>query len=242
MSIGPTSSRRKTSSSSKDSAAKFLDEHAPPPRVEKWREAEIVERAMWREAGEAGLLCLAIPEAYGGAGGDFRHEVVLMEQIARKEVSGFSATLHNAIVVPYILHYGSEEQKKKWLPKMASGEYIGAIAMSEPGAGSDLQGVKTSARLARQSLCLQRAEDFHQQRPARRPRSSSSPRPTPRAAPREPRSSSSRPPGVWKGSTAAAISTRSAWKRRTRPNSSSTMSACRPRIFSAVRRARASSS
>ena len=130
-----------------DSAAKFLDEHAPPARVEKWREAGIVERAMWREAGEAGLLCLAIPEAYGGAGGDFRHEVVLMEQIARKEVSGFSATLHNAIVAPYILHYGSEEQKKKWLPKMASGEFIGAIAMSEPGAGSDLQGVKTSARL-----------------------------------------------------------------------------------------------
>jgi acyl-CoA dehydrogenase len=130
-----------------DSAAKFLDEHAPPARVERWREAGIVERAMWREAGQAGLLCLAIPEAYGGAGGDFRHEVVLMEQIARKEVSGFSATLHNAIVAPYILHYGSEEQKKKWLPKMASGECIGAIAMSEPGAGSDLQGVKTSARL-----------------------------------------------------------------------------------------------
>ena len=130
-----------------DSVAKFLDEHAPPSRVEKWREAGIVERAMWREAGEAGLLCLAIPEAYGGAGGDFRHEVVLMEQMAKKEVSGFLASLHSAIVAPYILHYGSEEQKKKWLPKMASGEFIGAIAMSEPGAGSDLQGVKTTARL-----------------------------------------------------------------------------------------------
>jgi len=130
-----------------DSVAKFLDEHAPSSRVEKWREAGIVERAMWREAGEAGLLCLAIPEAYGGAGGDFRHEVVLMEQVTRKEVSGFAASLHNAIVAPYILHYGSEEQKKKWLSKMASGEFIGAIAMSEPGAGSDLQGIKTSARL-----------------------------------------------------------------------------------------------
>ena len=130
-----------------DSVAKFLDQHAPPARVEKWREAEIVERAMWREAGEAGLLCLAVPEAYGGVGGDFRHEVVLMEQIARKEVSGFAASLHNAIVAPYILHYGSEEQKKAWLPKMASGEFVGAIAMSEPGAGSDLQGIKTTARL-----------------------------------------------------------------------------------------------
>jgi acyl-CoA dehydrogenase len=130
-----------------ESVAKFLDEHAPPSRVEKWREAGIVERAMWREAGEAGPLCLAIPEAYGGAGGDFRHEVVLMEQVTRKEVSGFAVSLHNAIVAPYILHYGSEEQKKKWLPKMASGEFIGAIAMSEPGAGSDLQGVKTTARL-----------------------------------------------------------------------------------------------
>jgi acyl-CoA dehydrogenase len=130
-----------------NSVAKFLDEHAPPSRVEKWCEAGIVERAMWREAGEAGLLCLAVPEAYGGAGGDFRHEVILMEQMAKKGVSGFLASLHSAIVAPYILHYGSEDQKKKWLPKMASGEFIGAIAMSEPGAGSDLQGVKTTARL-----------------------------------------------------------------------------------------------
>ena len=130
-----------------DSVARFLDEHAPESRVAQWREAGVVERAVWREAGDAGLLCLSVPEAYGGAGGDFRHDVVLMEQMARKGVSGFAASLHNAIVAPYILHYGSEEQKKRWLPKMATGEMIGAIAMSEPGAGSDLQGVKTSARL-----------------------------------------------------------------------------------------------
>ncbi len=128
------------------SLAKFLDEHAPENRVAGWREAGVVERAMWREAGEAGLLCLAVPQEFGGAGGDFRHEVVLMELLAKKDVSGFAAPLHNAIVVPYILHYGSDEQKKRWLPKMASGEFIGAIAMSEPGAGSDLQGVKTTAR------------------------------------------------------------------------------------------------
>lgn len=125
----------------------FFEKHAPPERVESWRQDGIVERSFWREAGEAGLLCLAVPEAYGGPGGDFRHEVVLMEAIARRQVSGFAAALHSAIVAPYILHYGSEEQKKRWLPGMASGELIGAIAMTEPGAGSDLQGVRTTARL-----------------------------------------------------------------------------------------------
>ncbi|RBP02453.1 acyl-CoA dehydrogenase [Roseiarcus fermentans] len=129
------------------SVEKFLDEHAPPGRVESWRRDGIVERGFWREAGAAGLLCPAVPEQYGGPGGDFRHEVVVMEAVARRQVSGFAASLHSAIVAPYILHYGSEEQKRRWLPKMASGEFIGAIAMTEPGAGSDLQGVKTSARL-----------------------------------------------------------------------------------------------
>jgi long-chain-acyl-CoA dehydrogenase len=130
----------------RQSAARFLDAHAPPERVARWDQAGMVERQFWREAGQAGLLCLAIPEEYGGAGGDFRHEVVFMEEIAKKGVSGFAASLHSAIVAPYILHYGSEEQKRKWLPRMASGEYVGAIAMTEPEAGSDLQGVRTTAR------------------------------------------------------------------------------------------------
>ena len=129
------------------SVEKFLDAHAPPSRTEKWRRDGVVERSMWREAGAAGLLCPSVPEAYGGAGGDFRHEVIVSEQIARKETSGFVTSLHSTIVAPYIQNYGSEEQKRKWLPKMASGEFIGAIAMTEPGAGSDLQGVKTTARL-----------------------------------------------------------------------------------------------
>ena len=129
-----------------DALGKFFDAHAPESRVAKWREDGVVERAMWTEAGEAGLLCLSTPEAYGGVGGDYRHEVVFMEQLAKKGVDGFGASLHNAIVAPYIFHYGSEEQKKKWLPRMATGELIGAIAMTEPGAGSDLQGVKTTAR------------------------------------------------------------------------------------------------
>ena len=129
-----------------DMVAKFFAAHAPESRVAKWRSDGVVERAMWTEAGEAGLLCLMMPEEYGGAGGDYRHEVVFMEQLAHKGVDGFGASLHNAIVAPYILNYGSEEQKRRWLPKMATGELISAIAMTEPGAGSDLQGVGAQAR------------------------------------------------------------------------------------------------
>ena len=129
-----------------NSVGKFFDEHAPPERTAKWREDGVVERSMWTEAAEAGLLCLSMPEEYGGAGGDYRHEVVLMEQLGKKGVDGFGASLHNAIIAPYILHYGSKEQKERWLPRMASGELVGAIAMTEPGAGSDLQGVKTTAK------------------------------------------------------------------------------------------------
>src|SRR5579863_10016929 len=143
-----------------DSVAKFCDQHAPEERVAKWRRDKIVEREMWREAGAAGLLCLAIPEAYGGAGGDYRHEVVFMEQIARKGVDGFGASLHNAIVAPYIFQYGSEEQKKRWLPRMATGELVGAIAMSEPGAGSDLQGVRTSAKKSGNQYVLSGQKTF----------------------------------------------------------------------------------
>jgi acyl-CoA dehydrogenase len=143
-----------------DSVGKFFDQHAPEERVARWRADKIVEREMWREAGAAGLLCLAVPEAYGGAGGDFRHEVVLMEQIGAKGVDGFGAALHNAIVAPYILHYGSEEQKQRWLPKMASGELVGAIAMSEPGAGSDLQGVRTSAKKSGNQYVLNGQKTF----------------------------------------------------------------------------------
>ena len=128
-----------------DSVSKFFEQNAPPERVAKWRKQKCVDREMWTKAGEAGLLGLSMPEVYGGAGGDYRHEVILMEQLGYKSVDGFGASLHNAIVMPYILHYGTEEQKRRWLPRMATGELISAIAMTEPGAGSDLQGVKTTA-------------------------------------------------------------------------------------------------
>ncbi|WP_425408438.1 acyl-CoA dehydrogenase family protein [Hyphococcus sp.] len=115
------------------------------PHVEKWRDQGCVDRWAWTKTGEAGLLCMSMPEEYGGAGGTFAHEQVFMEQQIRAGVEGFGAGLHNCIVAPYILHYGTEEQKKRWLPRMASGELVGAIAMSEPGTGSDLQSVRTTA-------------------------------------------------------------------------------------------------
>jgi acyl-CoA dehydrogenase len=130
-----------------NSVARFFDAHAPESRVAKWREDGIVERAMWTEAAEAGLALLSTPEEYGGMGGDYRHEVVLMEQMGLKGVDGFGLSLHNSIVAPYIVHYGTEEQKRRWLPGMADGTFVSAIAMTEPGAGSDLQGIKTTAKM-----------------------------------------------------------------------------------------------
>lgn len=127
-----------------DMANRFLTEEIAP-HYEAFEKAEIFDRASWEKAGAAGLLCASMPEEHGGAGGTYAHESAIIEAISHVGVDGFGIALHNAIVAPYILHYGSEEQKQRWLPKLASGELIGAIAMTEPGAGSDLQGVKTRA-------------------------------------------------------------------------------------------------
>ncbi|MBI1235765.1 MAG: acyl-CoA dehydrogenase [Alphaproteobacteria bacterium] len=116
------------------------------PHGERWEKEGVVDREVWTKAGEAGLLCPAAPEEYGGAGGDWRHDYVFHMAVSELGVDGWGASLHNSIVAPYIWHYGSEEQKKRLLPKMISGEYVGAIAMSEPAAGSDLQGIKTTAK------------------------------------------------------------------------------------------------
>jgi acyl-CoA dehydrogenase len=128
-----------------DGVAKFLEREAVP-NAEKYLKNHQVDRALWNQAGEAGLLCTEVPEEYGGAGGSFAHDAVLAEQLGRTGVDGWGVVLHNGIVAPYILHYGSEEQKKRWLPRLATGELVGAIAMTEPGTGSDLQGVKTQAK------------------------------------------------------------------------------------------------
>jgi len=128
-----------------DSAARFFQREAPPERVAQWRAAGQVERQFWRQAGEAGLLGVSVPTQYGGAGGDFRHDIVVFEQTQRNGVDGFAVALHNVIVLPYILAHGTEEQRRRWLPKLVSGERVSAIAMSEPGAGSDLQAIRTTA-------------------------------------------------------------------------------------------------
>ena len=117
------------------------------PHAEKWRAQKMVDRSAWRGLGEMGALLPSVPEAYGGLGASFAYEASVIEDIETvvPEVTT-GVSVHSAIVAHYILNYGSEEQKLRWLPKMASGEFVGAIAMTEPGTGSDLQGVRTTAR------------------------------------------------------------------------------------------------
>ncbi|MBK7531884.1 acyl-CoA dehydrogenase family protein [Piscinibacter sp.] len=128
-----------------DAARRFMTERWVP-RIAEWRAAGRLGPEVWREAGAQGLLCAAMPEAYGGGGGDFGHDAVILMEAARANLGGFGGGLHSGIVAPYILHYGNEDQKQRWLPKMATGEFITAIAMTEPGTGSDLQAIRTSAR------------------------------------------------------------------------------------------------
>ncbi len=128
-----------------DAVGKFYEKHAPEQRVLKWREDGQVEREFWREAGAAGLLGASVPEEYGGHGGDFRHEMVVIDQQGRHNVEGFAASLHNTIILPYLVRHGTEEQKKKYLPRLVSGDLVSAIAMTEPGVGSDLQSITTTA-------------------------------------------------------------------------------------------------
>ncbi|TCP47923.1 acyl-CoA dehydrogenase [Tamaricihabitans halophyticus] len=115
------------------------------PHQDRWAEQKQIDRQLWHKAGEVGLLCLSIPEQYGGGGGTFAHEAVLYEEQARSGDSGWGVSVHNGIVAHYLNSYGNDEQKQRWLPKMASGELVGAVAMTEPGTGSDLQNVQTRA-------------------------------------------------------------------------------------------------
>jgi acyl-CoA dehydrogenase len=128
----------------RDTVRRFLEREVAPHHA-RWEEQGYVDREVWTKAGEAGLLCTSMPEAYGGADADKLYSVVLFEEIARQGFTGLGFGLHNEIVAPYILAYGTDAQKAKYLPAMARGEIVGAIAMSEPAAGSDLQGVRSTA-------------------------------------------------------------------------------------------------
>jgi acyl-CoA dehydrogenase len=128
-----------------DAVGKFYVQHAPQKRVEKWREDGQVEREFWREAGAAGLLGVSVPAEYGGHGGDFRHDLVVIDQQSKHGVDGFAASLHNTVILPYLVRHGTEEQKQKYLPRLVSGDLVSAIAMTEPGVGSDLQSITTTA-------------------------------------------------------------------------------------------------
>jgi acyl-CoA dehydrogenase len=115
------------------------------PFHEEWEKAHIVPKEVWKKAGANGLLCPDVPEEYGGSGADFLYNIIIIEESSKVGNSGFFISLHNDVIAPYITTYGNEEQKKKWLPKCISGESILAVAMTEPGAGSDLKGIRTSA-------------------------------------------------------------------------------------------------
>ena len=130
------------------------------PHLERWNQQGMYEREVWTKAGAAGLLCAAMPEQYGGAGGTFAHEAVINRELSLCGFDSFGAPLHSGIVAPYILHYGTEEQKQRWLPRLATGELVGAIAMTEPGTGSDLQGVRTTAKRSGNGYVLNGAKTF----------------------------------------------------------------------------------
>lgn len=128
----------------REMATEFFETEALPHR-ERWAEQKCVDRDFWYKAGELGLLCTSIPEEYGGGGGTLAHDFAVMEAQAACGESGFGNQVHSGLVAHYILAYGSEEQKKRWLPGMASGALVSAVAMTEPGGGSDLKALRTSA-------------------------------------------------------------------------------------------------
>lgn len=130
----------------RDSLNRFLDQHVAP-HYQQWEEVGILPRELWHQLGEAGFLCIDVPEQYGGLGGDFEWSALVVEVMSQRGYAALATnvSVHSDIVTPYIVNLGSEQQRQQWLPKLVTGEAVGAIAMTEPGAGSDLQGIRTTA-------------------------------------------------------------------------------------------------
>jgi acyl-CoA dehydrogenase len=143
----------------RDLARKFLAKESEPNH-ERWAHQRCVDRTFWNAAGSVGLLCVSCPEEHGGGGGTFAHEAVVIEEQARIADDCWAYSVHSTIVAHYINAYGSEEQKRRWLPRMARGELVGAIAMTEPGAGSDLQSVRTTARREAEHYVINGSKTF----------------------------------------------------------------------------------
>jgi alkylation response protein AidB-like acyl-CoA dehydrogenase len=143
----------------RESYRSFLERHVAPYH-EQWEKDKIVDRSVWLEAGKQGFLGMGVPEEYGGGDPDFRYNTIITEETTAGRFSGIGFGLHNDVVLPYLLRLCTEEQKQRWLPGFCSGELITAIAMSEPGTGSDLQGIKTRAVKDGDSWVLNGAKTF----------------------------------------------------------------------------------
>ncbi|MFO1091557.1 MAG: acyl-CoA dehydrogenase family protein [Hyphomicrobiales bacterium] len=142
-----------------DATRRFLETEALP-NYERWEKQQQIDRAFWKKAGDQGLLGAEVPEEFGGPGGSFAHDAVITRQSGLAGTDGWGGPLHNAIVIPYILHYGTREQKERLLPRLVAGDLVGAIAMTEPGAGSDVQSIRTRAEKAGNSYAISGSKTF----------------------------------------------------------------------------------
>jgi acyl-CoA dehydrogenase len=143
----------------RDVARQFFEREAAP-LMAKWSEQRFVDREFWVKAGSLGLLCPTVPEEYGGPGGNILHQVAITEEQSRVLEKGWGNNVHSGVVTDYILKYGSEEQRRRWLPSMVAGTLIGAIAMTEPGAGSDVRAMTGRARRDGDEYVIDAAKTF----------------------------------------------------------------------------------
>ncbi len=143
----------------RESVKRFLKKHVEPFHNE-WEKKGVVSRDFWLEAGASGILCPNVPTEFGGSGGDFRYNIIVVEEFMKVGATGPGVSVHSDIVTPYILNYGTESQKNSWLPGMCEGRLVAAIAMTEPGTGSDLQSIKTNAVINEENIILNGQKTF----------------------------------------------------------------------------------